>query len=217
MRSAVTEQARAARTRLAPADGRMLQAVWLDRGAAQDGLLVLVANHLVMDGVTWRILIPDLAAAYAGDTLAPVGTPWRRWALALTDLAGQPRTEEELEHWRSVLGDTPRALRVDPARDTHATAGEITAELDADTTEALLTWVPGVCRATINDVLLSTFALAVAQWRHGRAEDPSAPVVVDLESHGQARGGGPGRRTEPHGGVVHVDVPGPAGPARRLR
>ncbi|WP_282550171.1 non-ribosomal peptide synthetase, partial [Streptomyces rochei] len=192
VRSAVTEQARAARTRLAPADGRMLQAVWLDRGAAQDGLLVLVANHLVMDGVTWRILIPDLAAAYAGDALAPVGTPWRRWALALTDLAGQPRTEEELEHWRSVLGDTPRALRVDPARDTHATAGEITAELDADTTEALLTWVPGVCRATINDVLLSTFALAVAQWRHGRAEDPSAPVVVDLESHGRHEEAVPG-------------------------
>ncbi|MFJ8650993.1 non-ribosomal peptide synthase/polyketide synthase [Streptomyces rochei] len=192
VRSAVTEQARAARARLAPADGRMLQAVWLDRGAAQDGLLVLVANHLVMDGVTWRILIPDLAAAYAGDALAPVGTPWRRWALALTDLAGQPRTEEELEHWRSVLGDTPRALRVDPARDTHATAGEITAELDADTTEALLTWVPGVCRATINDVLLSTFALAVAQWRHGRAEDPSAPVVVDLESHGRHEEAVPG-------------------------
>ncbi|MGY4275178.1 non-ribosomal peptide synthase/polyketide synthase [Streptomyces sp. M18.1] len=192
VRSAVTEQARAARSRLAPADGRMLQAVWLDRGAAQDGLLVLVANHLVMDGVTWRILIPDLAAAYAGDALAPVGTPWRRWALALTDLAGQPRTEEELEHWRSVLGDTPRALRVDPARDTHATAGEITAELDADTTEALLTWVPGVCRATINDVLLSTFALAVAQWRHGRAEDPSAPVVVDLESHGRHEEAVPG-------------------------
>ncbi|MEV5013905.1 non-ribosomal peptide synthase/polyketide synthase [Streptomyces sp. NPDC053780] len=192
VRAAVTEQAWAARARLAPADGIMLQAVWLDRGAAQDGLLVLVANHLVMDGVTWRILVPDLAAAYAGDALAPVGTPWRRWALALTDLAAQPRTEDELDHWRAVLGDTPRALHVDPARDTHATAGEITAELDAETTEALLTRVPGVCHATINDVLLSTFALAVAQWRHGRSEDPAAPVVVDLESHGRHEEAVPG-------------------------
>ncbi|MGW8776039.1 amino acid adenylation domain-containing protein, partial [Streptomyces sp. NPDC055794] len=192
VRAAVTEQAWAARARLAPADGRMLQAVWLDRGAAQDGLLVLVANHLVMDGVTWRVIVPDLAAAYAGDALAPVGTPWRRWALALTDLAAQPRTEDELDHWRAVLGDTPRALHVDPARDTHATAGEITAELDADTTEALLTRVPGVCHATINDVLLSTFALAVAQWRQGRSEDPAAPVVVDLESHGRHEEAVPG-------------------------
>ncbi|MFD4259397.1 non-ribosomal peptide synthase/polyketide synthase [Streptomyces sp. NPDC058534] len=192
VRAAVTEQAWAARARLAPADGRMLQAVWLDRGAARDGLLVLVANHLVMDGVTWRIIVPDLASAYAGDTLAAVGTPWRRWALALTDLAGQQRTEDELDHWRSVLGDTPRALHVDPARDTHANAGEITAELDADTTEALLTRVPGVCHATINDVLLSAFALAVAQWRHGRSEDPAAPVVVDLESHGRHEEAVPG-------------------------
>lgn len=93
VRSAVTEQARTARDRLAPADGRMLQAVWLDRGADRDGLLLLVANHLVVDGVTWRILVPDLAAAYAGETLAPVGTPWRHWALSLSDLAGsrEPR------------------------------------------------------------------------------------------------------------------------------
>ncbi|MGN9762080.1 amino acid adenylation domain-containing protein, partial [Streptomyces sp. SD31] len=185
VRSAVTEQARAARSRLAPADGRMVQAVWLDRGADRDGLLVLVANHLVMDGVTWRILIPDLAAAYAGEPLAPVDTPWRRWALSLADIAGEPRVEAELDHWRSVLGDTPRTLRLDRARDTHVSAGEITAELDADITEALLTWVPGVCHATINDVLLSTFAFAVAEWRHGRGENPDAPVVVDLESHGR--------------------------------
>ncbi|MFD6613590.1 condensation domain-containing protein, partial [Micromonospora chalcea] len=155
-------------------------------------LLVLVANHLVMDGVTWRILVPDLAAAYAVETLAPVGTPWRRWALSLADLAGQPRTEEELDHWRSVLGDTPHTLRLDPARDTHANAGEITAELDADTTEALLTWVPGLCHATVNDVFLSTFALAVAAWRRGRGEDPDAPVVLDLESHGRHEEAVPG-------------------------
>ncbi|MET8395208.1 amino acid adenylation domain-containing protein, partial [Streptomyces anthocyanicus] len=192
VRSAVTEQARTARDRLAPADGRMLQAVWLDRGADRDGLLVLVANHLVVDGVTWRILVPDLAAAYAGETLAPVGTPWRHWALSLSDLAGQPRTEEELDHWHSVLGDTPHTLRLDPARDTHATAGEITAELDADTTEALLTWVPGVCHATVNDVFLSTFALAVAGWRRGRGEDADAPVVLDLESHGRHEEAVPG-------------------------
>ncbi|MDQ0937556.1 non-ribosomal peptide synthase/polyketide synthase [Streptomyces turgidiscabies] len=192
VRSAVTEQARAARARLAPAEGRMLQAVWLDRGTDRDGLLVLVANHLVMDGVTWRILIPDLAAAYRGEALAPVGTPWRRWALALADIAEEPRVEAELGHWRSVLGDTPRTLRLDTARDTHASAGEITAELDADTTEALLTWVPGVCHATINDVLLSTFALAVAEWRRGRGDDPDAPVVVDLESHGRHEDAVPG-------------------------
>ncbi|MFI8214592.1 non-ribosomal peptide synthase/polyketide synthase [Streptomyces sp. NPDC085932] len=190
--AAVTEQARAARARLAPADGRMLQAVWFDRGPGSEGLLVLVANHLVVDGVSWRILVPDLVTAYEGGALAPVGTSWRQWACALAELAEHPRTEAELDHWRSVLGDAPHTPRLDRARDLHAVAGEITAELDADTTHALLTRVPGLCRATVNDVLLSAFAVAVAEWRRGRGDDPDAPVVVDLESHGRHEDAVPG-------------------------
>ncbi|MGW0424957.1 amino acid adenylation domain-containing protein, partial [Streptomyces sp. NPDC003015] len=190
--SAVTEQARAARARLAPADGRMLQAVWLDRGPGGEGLLVLVANHLAVDGVTWRILVPDLVTAYEGGTLAPVGTSWRQWARALAEHAEHPGTEAELDHWRAVLTDAPHTPRLDRARDLHAAAGEITAELDPDTTRELLTRVPGLCRATVNDVLLSGFAVAVAEWRRGRGEDPDAPVVVDLESHGRHEDAVPG-------------------------
>ncbi|MGW6868503.1 amino acid adenylation domain-containing protein, partial [Streptomyces sp. NPDC054901] len=190
--AAVTGRARDARSRLDPAAGRMLQAVWIDRGTDRDGLLVLVANHLVMDGVTWRIVVPDLVTAYEGGKLAPVGTPWRHWARSLADLALDARTEEQLDHWSTVLGGTPPALRVDRTRDTHAAAGEVTAELDAETTEALLTWVPGTVNAGINDVLLTAFAVAVADWRRDRGGDPHAPVVVDLESHGRHEDAVPG-------------------------
>ncbi|MFG1665914.1 amino acid adenylation domain-containing protein, partial [Streptomyces sp. Y7] len=190
--TAVTEHARAARARLAPADGRMLQAVWLDRGAGREGRLVLVANHLVVDGVTWRILVPDLVAAYEGRTLAPTGTPWRSWARTLAELAEHPSTEAELDHWRTVLTGGTTAPRLDRTRDLHATAEEVTTELDADTTRELLTRVPGVCRATVNDVLLTAFAVAVAEWRRGRGADPDAPVVVDLESHGRHEDALPG-------------------------
>ncbi|MEU0612671.1 amino acid adenylation domain-containing protein, partial [Streptomyces griseorubiginosus] len=183
LRAVVAERARAARARLSPADGRMLQAVWLDRGPEHEGLLVLVANHLVVDGVTWRILLPDLVTAYEGGSLAPTGTSWRQWAHALTQLAEHPATEGELEHWRAVLANAPTTPCLDRTRDLHATAGELRVELDADTTRELLTRAPGVCRATVNDMLLTAFALAVAEWRRGRGQDPDAPVVVDLESH----------------------------------
>ncbi|MDR3080816.1 MAG: amino acid adenylation domain-containing protein, partial [Streptomyces sp.] len=192
LRAAVTEQARGARARLAPVDGRMLQGVWLDRGPDREGLLVLVANHLVVDGVTWRILVPDLVTAYEGGTPAPTGTPWRQWARALADLAELPGTEAELDHWRAVLGDVPRALRLDRTRDTHATVGQVTTELDVDTTRELLTRVPGVCHATVNDVLLTAFAVAVTEWRRSRGDAPEAPVVVDLESHGRHEDAVPG-------------------------
>src|SRR5690606_5414581 len=65
-------------------------------GAAQAtraGRLIVVAHHLVVDGVSWRILVPDFVAAWgqlsAGqqpELVAPA-TSMRAWAHALADEA----------------------------------------------------------------------------------------------------------------------------------
>src|SRR5690606_27063542 len=60
----LVEAAVTARGKLAPTEGIQLQAVWFDRGPHLRGRLLLVAHHLVVDGVSWRILLPDLAQAY---------------------------------------------------------------------------------------------------------------------------------------------------------
>src|SRR5262249_55865795 len=76
----------AAAGRLAPAAGVMVQLVWFDAGPRAAGRLIVVLQHLVVDGVSWRILLPDLAAAWRqvrdGRTprLAEVATSARRWA-----------------------------------------------------------------------------------------------------------------------------------------
>lgn len=56
------ENARAA-DRIDLAQGRTLAAVWFDRGAHRTGRLLLRIHHFVVDGVSWRILGPDLRAA----------------------------------------------------------------------------------------------------------------------------------------------------------
>ncbi|MGQ4425292.1 condensation domain-containing protein, partial [Streptomyces violaceoruber] len=183
----VAEAGAAERDRLSPADGRMLRACHVDRGPDRPGLLVLVAHHLAVDAVSWRLLVPDLAAAYEGRPLSPAGTGWRRWASALRDLAGSPVTEAETDHRLDAARPAaePADPVLDPARDTHARSGQVVLDLDPDTTDALLTWVPGVFRAEINDLLLTAFGLAVADWRRDRGARGTAPVTVDLESHGR--------------------------------
>ncbi|QEU91125.1 non-ribosomal peptide synthetase [Streptomyces kanamyceticus] len=182
---AVRREAESARTRLAPARGVMLQAVWLDRGA-RPGLLVLVANHLAVDAVSWRTLLPDLAdawrAAHEGTDphLAPVGTSWRQWAHTLREMAVTQDRESELDTWRAIL-DRPA---VEQVYGSHDDAGTLSLTLPADVTEPLLSWVPGVFTGGVNDVLLTGFAVAVAEWRRERGEQ-EGPVVVDLESHGR--------------------------------
>ncbi|MFE1376766.1 amino acid adenylation domain-containing protein [Streptomyces pharetrae] len=189
-RDLVARETRAARERLDLAAGSVVQAVWFDRGRELPGLLLLLVHHLVVDGVSWRILVPDLAEAYRAVSggrapeLQPVGTSLRRWSQRLTEEAARPARAAEAGWWQRVLrpGD-PRIGRraLDPARDTYATAEHLTVTLPVEVTEQVLTRVPAAFRAEVNDVLLAAFALAWARWR-GSA---SGTALIDLEGHGR--------------------------------
>jgi non-ribosomal peptide synthase protein (TIGR01720 family) len=173
-----------ARSRLDPAAGVMLSALWV----ASAGQLVVIVHHLAIDGVSWRILLEDLNIAWAqhhaGQPVAlPVGgTPFVRWASLLVEYARRPEVVEQAEAWRQVAA-TPAALpAVQPAADTYASAGQLSVSLDVETTRMLLGEVPAAFHAGIQDILLIAFALAVAEFLGGGA----APIGIDVEGHGRA-------------------------------
>ncbi|MEU0088909.1 amino acid adenylation domain-containing protein, partial [Streptomyces sp. NPDC006274] len=190
---AVAEHSAAAVAELAPLDGRMLRAVWFDAGADRPGRLLLVAHHLVVDGVSWSILLPDLAdacrAAAEGRTppAAVPGTSLRTWARELTRLAGTPERAAELELWQRTLSAADPRLGsrpLDPAADTSATERSLTLTLPVRATRALLSDVPSVFHARVNEVLLAGLVSAVSQWRRERGAD-APDVLVDIEGHGR--------------------------------
>jgi hypothetical protein len=192
-RALMAEQALAARDRLRPADGVMLQAVAFDRGARRPGRLLLVVHHLAVDGVSWRILLPDLRAAWealaAGRTphLEPVGTSLRRWAQGLTAAAHRPERLAELPWWSATLRgqDPPLGRRpLDPLRDVAGTAHGVRLTLPAQHTEPLLTRVPAAYHAGVDDVLLTGLALAFGDWRRRTGRPGGSAVLVDREGHG---------------------------------
>ncbi|RMI33157.1 non-ribosomal peptide synthetase, partial [Actinomadura harenae] len=173
---------------LDPAAGIMLRAVWL----ADAGLVLVVAHHLVVDGVSWRVLVPDLAAAYRGEVLDPVPTSFRSWAENLAaEATGQARLDE-LPLWTRLLAGPQAVLGarpLDPARDTVA-AGTRRADLTLpvpDTT-ALLTGVAEAFGAGVDDLLLAGLAAAVEEWRRTRGLRTPGGQLVDVESHGRADG-----------------------------
>ncbi|MGB6071296.1 MAG: amino acid adenylation domain-containing protein, partial [Rhodococcus sp. (in: high G+C Gram-positive bacteria)] len=185
---------------LDPTAGRMLAFVWVDRGPTEAGTLSVIAHHLVIDGVSWRILIPDFVSAWAqlsagaAATLPEVGTSMRRWTHALVDAASSQARLEELPMWRRiadtedpVLGDRP----FDPARDVVATLGRVDVELTPEVTRSLLTTVPEIFRGGVADGLLAGLALAVTKLRAGQGI--SAPAtLVQLEGHGREEAVVPG-------------------------
>ncbi|UZI32654.1 non-ribosomal peptide synthetase [Streptomyces sp. VB1] len=192
-RSVFAERTAEAVDRLDPAAGVMLQAVWCDAGAREAGHLVLVIHHLAVDGVSWRILLPDLAQAYAAHAegrhpaLQPVGTSIRRWAEALHGLAHTPEREAELPLWSAMLAGADPLLgrrALDPTRDVHARRHTISLTLPGTWTTEVLTGVTKAFHAQVNDVLLTAMALAVQDWRrrHGL---PGSTVLLDVEGHGR--------------------------------
>ncbi len=172
--------------RLAPRSGTMLQLVWFDAGPQRPGRLLVAAHHLVVDGVSWRILLPDLQAACAGTPLAPVATSFREWArLLVTEAAGRS-AERQLWHAMLTEPDQPLAARpLDGGRDLVATAERITVTFPAASTAPLLTSVPTAFHAGVADVLLTGLTLAVADWRRRRGGGDATAVLVDLEGHGR--------------------------------
>ncbi|QES45327.1 hypothetical protein DEJ49_33875 [Streptomyces venezuelae] len=188
----IAEETRAAVARLDPRAGVMLQAVWLDLGPEGPGRLVLVVDHLVMDAVSWRILLPDLehacAATAAGRTpeLEPVPTSFRHWARALADQATSTERAAELDAWTRLLqGPDPQltALPPDPALDLADTVRRVSVTVPVPVTSALLTDVPEAFHAGVDDVLLTGLAAAVTEWADGGV--PEGGFLVDVEGHGR--------------------------------
>ncbi|MET7613372.1 amino acid adenylation domain-containing protein, partial [Streptomyces seoulensis] len=196
LRAAIARYAEQARDGLDPESGAMVRAVWFDAGPGEPGRLLLLVHHLVIDGVSWRTLLPDLAAAWTAvqegraPELAPVEMSFARWARLLERRAADPATGDELPWWTGTLAEgagLPLARPLDPARDTAATTRYLSLTLPTEITEPLLSRAPAAFGAGVNDVLLTAFALAVGDWRARvlGADRPGGPVLVDLEGHGR--------------------------------
>ncbi|MEY9996255.1 amino acid adenylation domain-containing protein/non-ribosomal peptide synthase protein (TIGR01720 family) [Streptomyces sp. V4I8] len=189
----------AAAGRLDPARGVMAQFVWFDPPSGP-GRLLPALHHLVVDGVSWRILMPDLAAAWSrvreghAPDLPAVATSVRRWAHALVDEAGTRHRTEELALWRSIVDGPDPVLgrrRLDPAVDVRSTVEKVRVLLPVPVTEALLGAVPAAFHGGVNDGLLAALALAVAKWRHDRGVRETS-TLLRLEGHGREEDAVPG-------------------------
>ncbi|QEV05001.1 condensation domain-containing protein [Streptomyces prasinus] len=190
----ITTHTTAAQQRLDPTAGIMTQVVWFDAGRDRPGLLLLLLHHLVVDGVSWRLLLTDLATAWnhltTGHTpqLPATGTSYRRWAHLQTEQAHTPARTAETALWADILNTPDPPLTdhpLDPHQHTHATTAHHTTTLPTEHTTPLLTTVPAAYHATIEDILLTAFATALTEWRHQHTPHHHTAVLIDVENHGR--------------------------------
>ncbi|HYS40875.1 MAG TPA: condensation domain-containing protein, partial [Pseudonocardiaceae bacterium] len=181
--AAMDHAARATQSGMDVRTGPLLRALLFTFEPGERPRLLLVCHHLVVDGVSWRVLFEDLdtarqqLAASQPVRLPPATTGYREWAHRLAEHVRDGGLAEDRDYWTGLSAcDVP----VDRAgRNTFGTAETVTTRLDRAATDALLRTVPDKYRTQVNDVLLAALARVLARWTGRDA------VLIGLEGHGR--------------------------------
>ncbi|MDB1088335.1 amino acid adenylation domain-containing protein [Streptomyces sp. ACA25] len=183
---AVREAAGRAHAAMDPATGELFRAVLFTSPGGTPARLLLTAHHLVVDGVSWRVLLEDLSLALeqaqqgAAITLEQPAGSFREWARRLHRHALDGGFEEEREYWAEIARHTDPPLPRDGAVGGPASGpAEASVSLTEAETSALLRAAPAAYRTRIDDLLLSALTRTLAEWT-GRDR-----VVIALEGHGR--------------------------------
>jgi amino acid adenylation domain-containing protein/non-ribosomal peptide synthase protein (TIGR01720 family) len=185
--AAITAIADEAQRSLDLSEGPLLRAVFMHVADGSQRLLVVI-HHLVVDGVSWRILLEDMRAAYlclaAGRALPPSvrGTSFQSWAQRLQEHARSNAILGELPYWRAQEGHASETSpgATEPPRDQGRPArGVAVTRLGRQHTAALLRRAGAAYRTQINDLLLTALSRTLCARRG------CASVLVELEAHGR--------------------------------
>lgn len=184
-REPVTEAASALQAGFDLAQGPLWGAV-LARGADGGQRLAVAAHHLIVDGVSWRVLLGDLQALYlaleAGED--PAQNPARRstspgaWADVLRD---SPAIAAERPYWQAQTAPPAPRLPLDHPEGANdmAHGDRVDSRIDAGLSAQLLEAVPEAYPVTPQEVLLAALYLALRDWTGATA------LRLELESHGR--------------------------------
>nr|CAF1827117.1 Plipastatin synthase subunit A [Bacillus subtilis] len=166
--------------------GPLLQA-GLFKTAEGDHLLIAL-HHLVIDGVSWRILLEDLAAAYQQALekkeiqLPPKTDSYLSYADGLTQIAESNQLLSEKTYWQTILDAhtafLPKDIENVPDR-LQMNSDAAAFVLSGDWTEKLLLETQQAYGTDANELLLTALGMALSEWT-GHDQ-----IVISTEGHGR--------------------------------
>ena len=164
--------------------GPLLRAAYFDSGTQRR--LLIVIHHLVVDGVSWRVLLEELQALYERpDTALPaITTPWSVWTSRQRDYAQQAERLWQLAWWQRMLHGATAVLPLEAEgedeSDRRLSASRVvTLQLPADATQRLLQRSARADGVRTEELLLAALAQTLGPWAG------AARLLIDLEGHGR--------------------------------
>ncbi|MCC5644526.1 amino acid adenylation domain-containing protein [Nostoc sp. CHAB 5824] len=186
---AITSTATKLQASLNLSAGPLMRVAYFDQGKDKPARLLIIIHHLVVDGVSWRILLEDLQTAYQqlsqGEEiqLPTKTTAFKQWAEKLSEYAHSSKLQSELKYWQNQTQKQIIYLPTDfpgnPDANTVASVETVSVSLSSEETQALLQEVPKAYQTQVNDVLLTALVQACTQWTGDNS------LLLTLKGHGR--------------------------------
>jgi amino acid adenylation domain-containing protein/non-ribosomal peptide synthase protein (TIGR01720 family) len=168
--------------------GPLVRVAYFELGDGESGRLLWVMHHLIVDGVSWRILLEDMHTALeqlgrSGEVKLPEKTAsLRKWVAGLKEWTRSGElTKEESGYWLSLKeranGKLPRDY--EGGRGTVGGSERVMRELGEKETAALLRELPRRYQVQMQEALLTALVGAAGEWTQEEG------VLVEMEGHGR--------------------------------
>jgi len=168
--------------------GPLVRTALFEMGPDQSQRLLIVVHHLVVDGVSWRLLLEDLQNVYQHlangrePQLPAKTTSFKYWAERLSEYATSEDLKGEISYWQKLKHIKAPVLPLDhptPQDNTEAQAKRLSVSLTTQQTKALLGRAPKAYHTRINDLLLTALAQTFQAWAG------TNDLLINLEGHGR--------------------------------
>jgi amino acid adenylation domain-containing protein/non-ribosomal peptide synthase protein (TIGR01720 family) len=167
--------------------GPLMAVVFFKLG--DSGRLLIVIHHLAVDGVSWRIILEDLATIYQqlesqdSQELPPKTSSFKTWAEELQNYAKTPEFYAQFKYWLNrdlpAVFPLPLDYQGEAKSNIVAHAKTVSFTLTEEQTRLLLQEVPQAYNTQINDILLTALVQAFSHWTG------SDRLLLDMEGHGR--------------------------------
>jgi len=182
----ILRQANQAHTGLDLTNGPLAKAILL-QGAKQDHIL-LVIHHLIIDGVSWRILLEDLTQAYRNiNAKQTISLPrkthsLKHWGNALAQYAQSDALKKEIPYWHRIrqADVCPFPVEIPSPHNRLCDLESCTVSLNSKETKTLMGEVNNAFHTSAEEILLVALARALKNWKG------LEKTIVMLEGHGRS-------------------------------
>ncbi|WP_018765022.1 MupA/Atu3671 family FMN-dependent luciferase-like monooxygenase [Bacillus sp. 105MF] len=153
--------------------------------------LLIIIHHLVVDGVSWRILLEDFSVGYKQaldhhDIQFQNKTDsFQQWVKILSKYAQSDNILKDRAYWEKEIKNSNNYLLRDFETSTQVNNKnkdkKVAFTLNNKETQNLIKKVNKAYDTEINDILLSSLSLTLSKWTDGKQDS----FIIDLEGHGR--------------------------------